>query len=270
MYRRVLSSKRTFVQPSAASAQLRARRARSNCSTLFPTRLWTPRRYGGDCAEWPGAQGVRPRGGGQVHVRYAGGAVRCATGSACPAAAERRRAGAAMYELVRIGTQELIGEIIRLEGDTATIQCYEETSGLRVGDPVVRTFQPLSVELGPGVMGNIFDGIQVSAGRELACQAGGCLPVAPAHRALLAAAAQDHRQGRERRVHPARHQRAGSGPGGEMGLHSCAQPQGWRPRLWRRHLRGASPAVRLARAAAPRARRPAQPRRADALQNAPS
>ena len=65
-----------------------------------------------------------------------------------------------MYELVRIGTQELIGEIIRLEGDTATIQCYEETSGLRVGDPVVRTFQPLSVELGPGVMGNIFDGIQ--------------------------------------------------------------------------------------------------------------
>jgi V-type H+-transporting ATPase subunit A len=66
-----------------------------------------------------------------------------------------------MYELVRIGEQSLIGEIIRLEGDNATIQCYEETSGLRVGDPVVRTFQPLSVELGPGVMGNIFDGIQV-------------------------------------------------------------------------------------------------------------
>ncbi len=65
-----------------------------------------------------------------------------------------------MYELVRIGKQELIGEIIRLEGDNATIQCYEETSGLRVGDPVIRTYQPLSVELGPGVMGNIFDGIQ--------------------------------------------------------------------------------------------------------------
>ena len=73
--------------------------------------------------------------------------------------------GAAMYELVRIGTQELIGEIIRLEGDNATIQCYEETSGLRVGDPVVRTHQPLSVELGPGVMGNIFDGIQARRGR---------------------------------------------------------------------------------------------------------
>ena len=46
------------------------------------------------------------------------------------------------------------------EGETATIQCYEETSGLTVGDPVQRTRQPLSVDLGPGVMGNIFDGIQ--------------------------------------------------------------------------------------------------------------
>lgn len=83
--------------------------------------------------------------------------------------------GAAMYELVRIGKQELIGEIIRLEGDTATIQCYEETSGLRVGDPVVRTHQPLSVELGPGVMGNIFDGIQARA-RRRARRAGGGAP----------------------------------------------------------------------------------------------
>ena len=68
--------------------------------------------------------------------------------------------GAAMYELVRVGADQLIGEIIRLEGDTATIQCYEETAGLTVGDPVQRTRQPLSVSLGPGVMGNIFDGIQ--------------------------------------------------------------------------------------------------------------
>eukprot|EP00958_Prasinococcus_capsulatus_P015538 scaffold1658_cov393-Prasinococcus_capsulatus_cf.AAC.4 len=68
--------------------------------------------------------------------------------------------GAAMYELVRVGGDELIGEIIRLEGDNATIQCYEETSGLVVGDPVLRTREPLSVVLGPGVMGNIFDGIQ--------------------------------------------------------------------------------------------------------------
>jgi len=68
--------------------------------------------------------------------------------------------GAAMYELVRVGHDELVGEIIKLEGDTATLQVYEETSGLTVGDPVLRTGKPLSVELGPGILGNIFDGIQ--------------------------------------------------------------------------------------------------------------
>ncbi|XP_072839898.2 V-type proton ATPase catalytic subunit A [Pogona vitticeps] len=68
--------------------------------------------------------------------------------------------GAAMYELVRVGHFELVGEIIRLEGDLATIQVYEETSGVCVGDPVLRTGKPLSVELGPGIMGSIFDGIQ--------------------------------------------------------------------------------------------------------------
>lgn len=55
-----------------------------------------------------------------------------------------------MYELVRVGYFELVGEIIRLEGDMATIQVYEETSGVTVGDPVLRTGKPLSVELGPG------------------------------------------------------------------------------------------------------------------------
>jgi vacuolar-type H+-ATPase subunit B/Vma2 len=59
-------------------------------------------------------------------------------------------AGSAMYELVRVGYYELVGEIIRLEGDMATIQVYEETSGVTVGDPVLRTGKPLSVELGPG------------------------------------------------------------------------------------------------------------------------
>mmetsp|Transcript_1619 Transcript_1619/g.2725 ORF Transcript_1619/g.2725 Transcript_1619/m.2725 type:complete len:637 (-) Transcript_1619:180-2090(-) len=68
--------------------------------------------------------------------------------------------GAAMYELVRVGREKLVGEIIRLEGSSATIQVYEETSGLTVGDPVIRTARPLSVDLGPGLMGNIFDGIQ--------------------------------------------------------------------------------------------------------------
>ena len=72
-----------------------------------------------------------------------------------------------------MGGDQLIGEIIRLEGETATIQCYEETSGLTVGDPVLRTRQPLSVEPGPGVMGNIFDGIQRPL-RKIAEVAGDC------------------------------------------------------------------------------------------------
>lgn len=65
-----------------------------------------------------------------------------------------------MYELVRVGADKLIGEIIRLEADNATIQVYEDTSGLTVGDPVTRSGKPLSVELGPGILGTIFDGIQ--------------------------------------------------------------------------------------------------------------
>ncbi|KAJ9102903.1 H(+)-transporting V1 sector ATPase subunit A [Naganishia adeliensis] len=58
--------------------------------------------------------------------------------------------GASMYELVRVGHDELVGEIIRINADKATIQVYEETSGVTIGDPVLRTGKPLSVELGPG------------------------------------------------------------------------------------------------------------------------
>ncbi|KAI9481421.1 MAG: V-type proton ATPase catalytic subunit A [Benjaminiella poitrasii] len=68
--------------------------------------------------------------------------------------------GSAMYELVRVGHSELVGEVIRIDGDKATIQVYEETGGLTVGDPVLRSGKPLSVELGPGLMSNIYDGIQ--------------------------------------------------------------------------------------------------------------
>merc|ERR1712142_344564 len=77
-----------------------------------------------------------------------------------PVVTAENMSGSAMYELVRVGHDELVGEIIRLEGDMATIQVYEETSGVTVGDPVLRTGKPLSVELGPGIMHNIFDGIQ--------------------------------------------------------------------------------------------------------------
>lgn len=77
-----------------------------------------------------------------------------------PVVIAENMAGSAMYELVRVGHYELVGEIIRLEGDMATIQVYEDTSAVTVGDPVLRTGKPLSVELGPGIMDSIFDGIQ--------------------------------------------------------------------------------------------------------------
>uniref|UniRef100_A0A0N4ZD06 H(+)-transporting two-sector ATPase n=1 Tax=Parastrongyloides trichosuri TaxID=131310 RepID=A0A0N4ZD06_PARTI len=77
-----------------------------------------------------------------------------------PVVTAEKMSGAAMYELVRVGHTELVGEIIRLEGDFATIQVYEETSAVTIGDPVLRTGKPLSVELGPGIMESIFDGIQ--------------------------------------------------------------------------------------------------------------
>ncbi len=68
--------------------------------------------------------------------------------------------GTQMYEMVKVGEDRLIGEIIELEGDTATIQVYEETAGIKPGEIVESTGGPLSVELGPGIIGSIFDGIQ--------------------------------------------------------------------------------------------------------------
>jgi V/A-type H+-transporting ATPase subunit A len=77
-----------------------------------------------------------------------------------PAVIARGIPGARMYDLVRVGTERLLGEIIRLDGETAFIQVYEDTSGLVVGEPVVSTETPLSLELGPGLLTSIFDGIQ--------------------------------------------------------------------------------------------------------------
>jgi len=68
--------------------------------------------------------------------------------------------GSKMYDVVRVGDENLIGEIIRLNEDVATIQVYEETSGLKPGEKVVSTGAPLSVELGPGLLTSIYDGIQ--------------------------------------------------------------------------------------------------------------
>jgi len=67
---------------------------------------------------------------------------------------------AVMYELVEVGNEALVGEIIRLEGQQATIQVYQNTSGLKLDEPVVGTGSPLSVELAPGLLGTVFDGIQ--------------------------------------------------------------------------------------------------------------
>jgi len=65
-----------------------------------------------------------------------------------------------MFDVVRVSEQRLIGEIIEIHGDKASVQVYEETSGLAPGEPVESMGYPLSVELGPGLIGSIFDGIQ--------------------------------------------------------------------------------------------------------------
>lgn len=77
-----------------------------------------------------------------------------------PAVIAENMAGSHIYELVRVGELGLIGEIIRLDGDTAFIQVYEDTSGIYVGEPVVSSGKMLTVKLGPGLLGCIFDGIQ--------------------------------------------------------------------------------------------------------------
>lgn len=68
--------------------------------------------------------------------------------------------GSAMFDLVKVGNEGILGEIIKINQDKATIQVYEETSGLKVGDQIEPLNQPLSVTLGPGLLDNIFDGIQ--------------------------------------------------------------------------------------------------------------
>src|SRR5580693_5217299 len=68
--------------------------------------------------------------------------------------------GAKMFDVVRVGDLGLVGEIIRLVGETATVQVYEDTTGVRPGDPVENTGQALSVELGPGLLKSIYDGVQ--------------------------------------------------------------------------------------------------------------
>ena len=72
--------------------------------------------------------------------------------------------GVALNELVRVGQRRLLAEVLRISGETATLQVFEETSGVRVGEPVAREEMPVSIELGPGLLGSVIDGI----GRPLA------------------------------------------------------------------------------------------------------
>ena len=66
----------------------------------------------------------------------------------------------AMHDMVFVGNKKLLGEVIKLEKDIATIQVYENTSGLKIDELVISSYNQLSVTLAPGLLGNIFDGIQ--------------------------------------------------------------------------------------------------------------
>jgi V/A-type H+-transporting ATPase subunit A len=78
---------------------------------------------------------------------------------------------AGLNEVVFVGDEKLLGEVIRIEGDLATVQVYEETAGLALGEPAEATGEPLWAELGPGLLGRIFDGVQRPLG-ELAARQG--------------------------------------------------------------------------------------------------
>lgn len=77
-----------------------------------------------------------------------------------PLVVAEEMSGACMYDVVRVGELGLVGEIIEIKGDTASIQVYEETSGVMPGERVVSTGEPLSVELGPGMIEQFYDGVQ--------------------------------------------------------------------------------------------------------------
>ena len=65
-----------------------------------------------------------------------------------------------MYDVVRVGNEKLMGEVIQIDNEKTIIQVYEDTSGIKPGEPVENTGNPLSVELGPGMLKSIYDGIQ--------------------------------------------------------------------------------------------------------------
>jgi len=97
---------------------------------------------------------IRPS---QVSILAAKGKIEWISG---PAVKASGMSAAKMYEVMQVGEEKLIGETIKLTGDIAFVQVYESTSGLRPGEPVLGTGQPLSTTLGPGMIGTIYDGLQ--------------------------------------------------------------------------------------------------------------
>lgn len=93
-----------------------------------------------------------------------GGRIRRISGSLVIASGVE---GAKMGDVVNVGEEKLVGEIIRLKGGEIAIQCYEDTSGVRPGEPVANTGYSLSAELGPGLLGSIYDGLQRSESKML-------------------------------------------------------------------------------------------------------
>src|SRR6185503_4919610 len=81
-------------------------------------------------------------------------------GVAGPVVVARGLTATRLYNVVEVGEAGLAGEVIRLDGPDAVIQVYEDTSGLTAGEPVTDTREPLRAELGPGLLGSIFDGTQ--------------------------------------------------------------------------------------------------------------
>jgi V/A-type H+-transporting ATPase subunit A len=77
-----------------------------------------------------------------------------------PTASVRGLPGVGMNEIVRVGADRLLGEVVRIDGEVATVQVYEDTDGLRPGEPAEATGGPLAAELGPGLLGMVFDGVQ--------------------------------------------------------------------------------------------------------------
>ena len=71
-----------------------------------------------------------------------------------------RNISARMYDVVRVGNEKLMGEVIQIDGENTIIQVYEDTSGVKPNEPVINTGKSLSVELGPGLLNSIYDGIQ--------------------------------------------------------------------------------------------------------------